>query len=181
MTAGNRSLNMALDLGKQDRFIVVTITFLPGSFAQGTEGISFSLFDIDQAAGSNAYIDQVRSISATTVNGVQVAPTITAVGTTLTHAGTGLAQTLTGHSPADNQGAGSAAGNATISFNTPGIRSISFVYGAPNHASNNPIAQDISLGSINFSPVPEVNPTLAAALVCGGAGWVLLRGRKGTT
>ena len=73
------SLNIAIDLGKKDRFVTITITF-SASYTQGVENVSFTLFGIDQAAGgSNIYIDEISSISALSVDGVaQVAPTITA-------------------------------------------------------------------------------------------------------
>ncbi len=45
--------------------------------------------------------------------------------------------------------------------------SFTFVWGVPNSNANNPIAMDISMGNINFSPVPEVNPAAASAAACG--------------
>lgn len=161
------SLNIAIDLGKKDRFVTVTITF-SASYTQGVENVSFILFGIDQAAGgSNIYIDEISSITALSIDGVtQIAPTITGVGSAVTLSGTGLNQVLTGTANVPNTGAGSGAGNATISFNATGIRSITFTFGAGGNSAVNPIFQDISLHDVTFSPVPEANPTAVAACVC---------------
>jgi len=161
------SLNVAIDLGKKDRFVTVTITF-SASYTQGVENVSFTLFGIDQASGgSNLYIDEISSISALSIDGVtQIAPTITGVGSAVTLSGTGVNQLLTGAANVPNGGAGSGAGNATISFNATGIRSITFTFGAGGNSAVNPIFQDISLHDVTFSPVPELNPTALATCAC---------------
>jgi hypothetical protein len=161
------SLNIAIDLGKKDRFVTITITF-SASYTQGVENVSFTLFGIDQAAGgSNIYIDEISSISALSIDGVtQIAPTITGLGSAVTRTGTDLNQVLTGIANVPNAGAGSGAGNATISFNVTGIRSITFTFGAGGNSAINPTFQDISVHDLTFSPVPEMNPTMAAACVC---------------
>jgi hypothetical protein len=84
----------------------------------------------------------------------------------VTLSGTGLNQILTGAANVPNTGTGSGAGNATISFNATGIRSITFTFGAGGNAAVNPTFQDISLHDLTFSPVPEVNPTVAVACAC---------------
>jgi hypothetical protein len=162
-----KSLNIAIDLGKKDRFVTVTITF-SASYTQGVENVSFTLFGIDQAAGnSNIYIDEISSISALSINGVtQIAPTITNLGSAVSRSGTGVNQVLTGTDFVPNTGAGSGAGNATISFNATGIRSITFTFGAGGNSAVNPEFQDISMHDLTFSPVPEINPTIATAGVC---------------
>ena len=166
LTSVQSSLNIAIDLGKKDRFITVTITF-SASYTQGVENVSFSLFGIDQAAGgSNIYIDEISSISALSIDGVtQIAPTIT-FGSAVSWSGTGVNQVLTGSANVPNTGAGSGAGNATISFDATGIRSITFTFGAGGNSAVNPIFQDVSMHDLTFSPVPEMNPTVAAACVC---------------
>ena len=166
--AGNLSLNLSVDLGREDRFITVTITF--AGYALGVEGVSFSLFNIDRDGA--IYVDQIRSISATAVDGVTlIAPTITNLGSSVALTGTGLNQVLTGTGPVADTGAGSGAGNATISFNSA-IRSFTFLLGADGTASRNPPPQAIAIGDITFSPVPEVNPlwTALAACLLGAAG-----------
>ena len=159
------SLNLAMDLGKQDRVITVTITF-SNEYALGIEGLSFTIFGIDRpSAAANDYIDQLRSIQGTSITGTSMAPTISGVGSSVSLTGSGLSQVLTATNAVARAGATSSSGNATLSFG-PGVRSVSFSFGDDNPAFNNPIPQDISLGSINFSPVPEVNPALGAAVIC---------------
>lgn len=173
------SLNIAIDLGKKDRFVTVTITF-SAQYTQGVENVSFTLFGIDQAAGgSNIYIDEITSISATAIDGTtQIAPTITNVGSAVTRSGTGLTQVLTGSANVPSTGAGSEAGNATISFNAAGIRSITFTFGAGGNSAVNPSFQDISLHDITFSPVPELNPAGVTAAVCVLALFFTRRARR---
>ena len=166
LTQVQSSLNIAIDLGKKDRFVTVTITFA-ASYTQGVENVSFTLFGIDQAAGgSNIYIDEISSISALSINGTQIAPTITNIGSAVSWSGSGVNQVLTGSGNVPDTGAGSGAGNATISFNATGIRSITFTFGAGGNAAVNPEFQDISMHDLTFSPVPEINPAIAAAGVC---------------
>jgi hypothetical protein len=178
-----KSLNIAIDLGKKDRFVTVTITF-SAQYTMGVENVSFTLFGIDQAGGgSNLFIDEIRSISALSIDGVTgIAPTITNVGSSVSLTGTGLNQILTGAANVPSTGAGSEAGNATISFNASGIRSITFTFGAGGNSAVNPIYQDISLHDVTFSPVPEMNPGAAAAVACvvgiAGSRLGLLRRRR---
>lgn len=167
--AGNLSLNISVDLGREDRSVAVTITF--SNYPLGVEGVSFTLFDIDRDGGS-LYIDEIRSISATGLDGVTlIAPTITNLGASVSRTGTGLNQILTGIGTAADTGAGSGAGNATISFNSA-IRSFTFLFGCDATAARNPPPQSIALGNVTFSPVPEVNPSFVAGGVCVlGAIW----------
>lgn len=173
--AGNLSLNLSVDMGREDRSITVTVTF--ANYPLGVESVSFTLFDIDRDGGS-LYIDQIRAISATGADGItQIAPTISNLGGSVALSGTGLNQILTGTSPAADTGAGSNAGNATITFNSA-IRSFTFLLGNDGVAARNPPAQSIALGNITFSPVPEVNPTFVAGGACLLASvWVVRRRR----
>ena len=171
--SGTKSLHLGVDFAAQAHTITITVDF--SNIAQGVEGVSFSLFDIDRADGSALYIDQIRSISGTALDGTPVPAAITAHGSTVSW--NSVDQTLTGNGPAADTGAGSNAGNATISFNSP-IRSFTFVWGVPNSNANNPIPMDISMGDINFSPVPEVNPALAAGAICAVALATVHRSRR---
>ena len=180
----SQSLNLAMDLGKQDRVITVTITF-SNQYTLGIEGLSFSIFGIDRpSAAANDYIDQLRSIQGTSITGTSMAPTISGVGSSVSLTGSGLSQVLTATNSVARTGTTSGNGNATLSFG-PGVRSVSFSFGDDNPAFNNPLAQDISLSDINFSPVPEVNPALAAGAICAFAltvrRWRTRRRVEGTT
>lgn len=172
---GNLSLNLSVDLGREDRYVIVTITFTGYT---AVEGVSFTLFDIDRDGA--IYVDQIRSISATAADGVTlIAPTISNLGASVTLSGTGLNQVLTGTAPADDTGAGSGAGNATITFNSA-IRSFTFLLGDDATASRNPPPQSIAMGNINFSPVPEVNPSFVAGGACllAAIAWICRRRRS---
>ena len=172
--AGNLGLNVAIDLGKKDRSISLTINFAP-HYTQGVENVSFTIFGIDQAAGgSNTYIDEIRSITGALVDGTTgVTPTITNVGSAVSFSGSAL----TGNANVPATGAGSGAGNATISFNTAGLRSITLVFGAGGNAAFNPEFQQISFSDITFSPVPEINPALSAICSCLAAAGLIFRHR----
>lgn len=169
--SGTNSLHLGVDFAAQAHTITVTVEF--PSYALGVEGISFTLFDIDRADGSAAYIDQIRAISGTAPDGSAVTPVISGIGSTVTFGGSGLSQTLTGNGPAADTGSGSNAGNATISFSSP-IRSFTLVWGVPNNNANNPVPMDIAFGNINFSPVPEADPAVLGGAVCVAAGLATL-------
>ena len=73
------SLNIAIDLGKKDRFVTVTITF-SASYTPGVERF-LTLFGIDQAREQQHLHREISSISALSIHVVtQIAPTITNLG-----------------------------------------------------------------------------------------------------
>jgi hypothetical protein len=159
-------LNIAMNSGKQDRLITVTVSF-SAQYALTLSTVSFSLFGIDRPGAAVNYIDQVSLISATAIDGVTaVAPTITSLGSSVTLTGTGVNQVLTANNSSPRAGAGSGNGNATITFNAP-IKSFTFSFGDDNPAFNNPDPQDFSLA--NIAIVPEPNSFVVAAVVCGAA------------
>ena len=82
---------------------------------------------------------------------------------------------LTATGAAADTGAGSGAGNATIGFGSAGIRSFTFQWGVPTYNANGPGPMTISMGNIDYSPVPEVNPAMAAGVVCLAGGWLARR------
>jgi hypothetical protein len=150
------------DSTRDTHSFTITITF-SATYTQGVSNVSFTLFDIDS---NGTFIDQIRDISATSVTATTIAPTITSPGSNVMHTGTGVNQVLTGNGLAPDTGAGSGNGNATISFNVDGIRSITFTFGEPTGGPANPSEQNFGLSNINYSPVPELNPTVAAACIC---------------
>jgi hypothetical protein len=117
--------------------------------------VSFTLFDIDVTTNS----DIISNIYGVAPNGTHVAATITNVGPAVTLGGSGLTYTLTGNTASpDNSG----NGNATISFGT----SISDVFFTFGNTAGAPRYQDIAIGDITFTPVPEINPTMTAVASC---------------
>jgi hypothetical protein len=117
--------------------------------------VSFTIFDIDVTTNS----DIISSIYGVAANGTYVAPTITNVGPAVTLSGSGLTYTLTGNAASpDNSG----NGNATISFGS----SISDVFFTFGNTAGAPRYQDIAIGDVTFTPVPEINPAMTAAGSC---------------
>jgi hypothetical protein len=147
MLAGNLHTNTDL---------TVQISLNTGApWATAANNVSFTIFDIDITTNS----DIINSIYGVAPDGTQVAATITNVGPGVTLSGSGLAQTLTGNgASADNSG----NGNATISFGTT-VTDVFFTFG--NNAGA-PRYQDIAIGDISFTPVPEINPAAASAISC---------------
>jgi hypothetical protein len=74
--------------------------------------------------------------------------------------GTGLSQILTGNAASPNN---SSNGNATISFGSTLIYDVFFTFG---NTAGAPRYQDIAVGDVTFTPVPEINPAISASLSC---------------
>ena len=135
--------------------IQISFTGGPGNLP-GANNVSFTLFDIDVTTNS----DIISNIYGVAPDGTHVAPTITNVGPAVTLSGSGLTQKLTGNvaSP-DNSG----NGNATISFGSTLIYDVFFTFG---NTAGAPRYQDIAIGDVTFTPVPEINPAAASAISC---------------
>ena len=162
------TLALFLDLNDQNQAVTITVNF-SALYTQGVENVSFSLFDIDFANengnGAN-FQDEIRSIFATSIDGVTaIAPIITtSANNTLT--GSGLNQVVDGIATTADLGPTSGASNITISFGAAAIQSFTFTYGGSNNTQNDPTAQHIGLHDIGFTPVPEINPAIAAGGFC---------------
>ena len=120
----------------------------------GANNVSFSIFDIDVSTNS----DIISGIYGVALDGTHVAATITNVGSTVDLTGTGLNQVLTGNAASANN---SSNGNATISFGATIITDVFFTF---SNTAGAPRYQDIAIGDLTFTPVPEINPALAASL-----------------
>lgn len=161
-------LEISPDFTRDSHTLTVTITF-SNQYTWGVGNVSFSIFDIDGHSPNS--VDQVTSIYGTAIDGSQVAPTITNVGSNVSLTGSGLTYQLAGIGDSPDTGPGSGAGNATISFgNSPGLRSITFTIGTQNGLNQNPDYQNFGITNISFTPVPEMNPAFAACLFCAAAG-----------
>jgi hypothetical protein len=145
--AGHMSLQLAVDLANNTQGVTVTIDF-SNLYANGVSNVSFQLFDLDFSnSAGNTYQDILRNIYATSTTGTQIAPTITPSANNSV-SGTGINQVITGNvSTSDTLG----TANATISFSTTDIRSITFTYGSSNLFAN-PTYQHIALDNISFVP-----------------------------
>ena len=139
--------------------VQISFTGVPGMFA--AQNVSFTLFDIDLTADR----DIISNIYGVAPDGTLIAATITNIGSSVILSGSGLTQTLTDLSAvADN----SSNGNATISFGSAIITDVFFTWG---NSAGPPKFQDLAIGDITFTPVPEINPaamSVASCLVAAG-------------
>jgi hypothetical protein len=157
---GENTLMLAADLHTNSNATVhISFTGGPGGL-QGASNVSFTLFDIDLSADR----DIISNIYGLAPDGItKVAATITNLGSSVSLTGTGLTQVLTGPTVVDNN---SSNGNATISFGSTLIYDVFFTFG---NSSGPPRYQDIGIGDISFTPVPEINPAATAAASCMAA------------
>jgi hypothetical protein len=166
-----KTLELAVALANNTQAITFTMTF-SGNYPAGVSNVSFTIFDIDlNNGGGSTFQDQIRSISATSTTGTPIAPTITGLGPAVGLTGTGLAQILTGNANSrdlnTSSGSGTSGdGNATISFNTTGIRSITFTYGGGSLFTT-PTYEHIGIYNIDYSVVPETDPSWFSFTACG--------------
>ena len=166
LTPAQNSLKISADLSSSTAYITITIDFA-AFYPAGVENLSFTLFDIDLNGSSYRGQDEISSIVG--LNGAtSVAPTITGVGGSVTHSGTGVNQHLIGNADAVDT---SSLGNAMISFANP-VTSVSFRWDRGPDATGSAPTGSLALHDISFTPVPEVNPALTAAGLCA-AGVVL--------
>lgn len=147
------SLNLAANLKTQSN---VTINLSFTGALPGAANVSFTLFDIDVTTNS----DIIENIYGVAYDGTHISATITNVGSAVTLTGTGLNQVLTGNSAAANN---SSNGNATISFGSTIITDVFFTF---SNSSGAPRFQNIAIGDVSFTPVPEMNPATTAAASC---------------
>lgn len=126
----------------------------PGSL--GSINVSFTIFDIDVTTNA----DVISSIYGVASDGTHIAPTITNVGSAVIVSGSGLTYKLTGNAASPDN---SSNGNATISFGSIMITDVFFTFG---NTAGAPRYQDIAIGDINFTPVPEINPAAVSVGSC---------------
>lgn len=149
------SLMLAANL-KTHSDATVQISFTGGQM--GANNVSFTIFDIDITTNA----DIISNIYGVAPNGTHVAPTITNVGPGVTFT-TGLNQMLEGNVASPNN---SSNGNATISFGSTLIYDVFFTF---SNTAGAPRYQDIGIGDVSFTPVPEINPALTASGSCAVA------------
>jgi hypothetical protein len=122
----------------------------------GARDVSFTIFDIDITTNS----DIISNIYGIAPDGTLVAATITNIGSAVTLGGSGLTYTLTGNAAVANN---SSNGNVTISFGSTIITDVFFTF---SNTAGAPRYQDIGIGDIIFTPVPEINPAISASMSC---------------
>ena len=170
------SLKITADLSSSTAYVTITIDFTAW-YPLGVQNLSFTLFDIDLNGSSYRGQDEISSIVAS--NGTTTfGPTITGIGSSVTHSGTGVNQHLIGNADAFDTGATSAAGNATISFGSNAVKTVTFRWDRGPDATGSAPVGYISIHDINFTPVPEINPALASGALCAGGFFVVMRRRQ---
>lgn len=156
---GQDSLSVHTDFANNTQTITVTITF---NYAEGVDGVNFSLFDIDKK--DNARIDVVSAIWGSYFGSNIVGAAVTG-STDNSVSGSGTNTTVTGTgSAADN----SSLGNVGIDYGTNVVNQVTFTFSTTS--SGNPGDQRFWLSDITFSPkakYPEVHPAWAAIGICG--------------
>lgn len=147
------SLNLSANLKTQSN---VTLNLSFTGAQPGAANVSFTIFDIDVTTNS----DIIDTIYGVAYDGTHIAATITNVGSAVTLTGTGLNQVLTGNAASPDSEPGSSNGNVTISFGSTIITDVFFTF---SNTAGAPRFQNIAIGDISFTPVPEVNPAIVAA------------------
>lgn len=153
------ALNLAANL-KTHSDVTIQLSFTGA--LEGAANVSFTLFDIDVTTNS----DIISEIYGVAYDGTHIAATITNVGSAVTLSGTGLNQVLTGNTASADSGPGSSNGNATISFGSTIITDVFFTF---SNTAGAPRFQNIAVGDISFTPVPEMNPATTTAACCVAA------------
>ncbi len=169
----NNTLGILLNLTTTGQYVTVTVTF-SAAYTQGVTNVSFTLFDVD----ATQFQDQIRSITATTINNTTVGATVTGSSN---NSVTGVSpnQIVNGTANTASTGATSGDANVTINFGTAAIKSFTFVYGSGTliGSDTDPTQQKIGLYNIGFTPVPEINPSWSAVISCLAAAGLILRHR----
>jgi hypothetical protein len=177
-TAKN-TLTILLDLSTTSQSVTVSVNF-SAQYTQGVNNVSFTIFDVDFAnvngASGAKFTDEIRSVVGVAADGTLVAGTLTPSADNKL-IGTGFDAVVDGINTTGDTGAGSASngGNVTVSFGSTPIKSFSLVYGSGPTVATDPTAQHIGISDISFTPVPEVNPSWAAAFSCLAAGYLIRR------
>ena len=166
------ALVLHLDLANTSQSVTMTVNF-SAQYTQGVANVSFTIFDVDFSSGG--FQDQLRSITALSIDGTTlIAPTIT-TSSANSVSGTGFNKVVTGVSGNTDTGATSGNGNVTISFGAAAIKSFTFIYGSGSTAPADPTTQGIALHDITFTPVPEINPAWSTVASCLIAAVFILR------
>lgn len=156
------SLMLNVNWSSRSQSTTLTVDF---SYADGVEGVTFSLFDVD--AGTNtplSYQDEISNIAAYYDAGYTIAPDSVTGSPNNSVTGSGLSYNVVGTAPSSDS---SSNANVQIAFNGP-IKGFQFTFSPGPSSRSDPSSQTIAMYDINFLPViPEagVVPAAAAGLV----------------
>ena len=158
LSPAQNSLMLAANL-KTHSDTTIQISFTGGNGALNTPGasnVSFTIFDIDVTTNS----DIISNIYGVAVDGTHVAATLSNVGSNVIVTGSGLTYQLEGNTAVANN---TSDGNVTLSFGSTIVTDIFFTF---SNTAGAPRYQDIGISDITFTPVPEINPAMAAVASC---------------
>lgn len=147
------SLMLAANL-KTHSDTTIQLNFIGGQY--GAANVSFTIFDIDVTTNS----DIISGIYGVALDGSHIAATLSNVGSGVTVTGSGLTYVLEGNTPSANN---TSNGNVTLTFGSTIITDIFFTF---SNTAGAPRYQDIGIGDITFTPVPEINPAMTAGGSC---------------
>jgi len=181
LNPAQKTLTLAVNFTSRSEAITIKVDF-SALYTLGVQNVSFVIFDVDFSNNSDnnsTFRDQLRSISALSIDGItQIAPTIT-VSANNSLSGSGLAQVVNGTRSTVDTGTGSGAANVPFNSGSNAIQSFTFTYGSGSGTVSNPTYQHSGLHDISFKPVPEINPMLASMFACLAGGVLAwLRRRK---
>ena len=170
-TSGNaaqNSLQTVVDFASSAQSTTITLTF-----SQFVANASFKLFDVDAGSvNGGGYLDVISSIQGVTFQGAPAyAATVTGSADNVV-SGTGSTFQISG---TGNNPQTSSLGDATITFGSIPLKSISFVYGDNYTAGTHSAIQITALGNITVTTVPEPGTLALVGLGIAGAATVASR------
>ena len=173
----NALILRALSQASNATYVQVTIDFSSVAYPLGVNNVSFQLWDIDSTVtGGNNFIDKISNIQAIAVGGGTVYPD-TVNNTHTSNAGTqysiisgsGASLAVAGDPLVAGAANNTDQGQVNIGFSQT-VQSITFQWSNSADPSNGGLGllqQTVGIGSISFTPVPEVGSAAGALALCG--------------
>ena len=164
LSPAQNSLILSVNWNNTTQSTTLTVDF---NYANGVEGVSFSLFDVDRSTGGTpySYQDEISNIAAYYDAGYTIAPDAVTGSPNNSVTGSGLSYNVVGTA---NSSDTTSDANVQIAFNGP-IKGFQFTFSPGPNSASNPSTQVIAMNDITFLPViPEAGVVPAAA-----AGFVL--------
>ncbi|MFZ4695644.1 MAG: hypothetical protein ACOYMV_11005, partial [Verrucomicrobiia bacterium] len=164
LSPAQNSLLLSVNWSATSQSTTLTVDF---GYANGVEGVTFSLFDVDRSSGGTpySYQDEISNIAAYYDAGYTIAPNSVTGSPNNSVTGSGLSYNVIGTA---NSSDTTSDANVQIAFNGP-IKGFQFTFSPGPNSQSNPSTQVIAMNDITFLPViPEAGVVPAAA-----AGFVL--------
>jgi hypothetical protein len=158
LSPAQSSLQLDVNWSSTSQSTTLTVSF---NYADGVEGVSFSLFDVDTGTGNPlSYQDEISNIAAYYDAGYTIAPDSVTGSPNNSVTGSGLSYNVVGTA---NSSDTTSNANVQIAFNGP-IKGFQFTFAPGPNSQSNPSGQVIAMNDITFLPViPEAGVVPAAA------------------